>query len=110
MNLTLTQYIDADPGDVADSIERTLVHGLDAAASRIDAVRDDVVTEQTTTGIRIQRGLDILDGCELRVSGSPRLTTLEFFVPWTPLDSNGTKLLAANTFAHAIATEVRTAA
>jgi len=110
MHLTLTQYLDAEPVAVAGELERAIVRGLDAAATRVTAERDDVVTEQTADGIRVRRGLQILDGSELRVSGSSRFTTLEIVVPWLAGDDNGVKLLAANAFAHAVAAEVRAAA
>ncbi len=106
MHLILTQYLDAEPVAVASELPRAVVHGLNAAASRIAEERDDVVTEQVTGGIRVNRGLQILDGSELRVTGGNRLTTLEIIVPWTAADCRGAKLLAANTFAHTVATEV----
>ena len=110
MHLTLTQYLDAEPAAVAGEIERAIVSGIDAAATRIDAVRDAIVTEPTADGIRIRRGLQILDGSELRVGGSSRFTTLEIVVPWLAGDDDGVKLLAANAFAHTVAAEVRAAA
>ena len=67
------------------------------------------MTEQTAEGIRVRRGLQILDGSELRVGGSSRFTTLEIVVPWLAGDDNGIKLLAANAFAHTVAAEVRAA-
>ena len=110
MKLILTQYLGVEPAEVAGKLEEAVVHGLDAAAGRIAAERDDVVTERVTEGIRVHGGLQILDGSELRVSGDDQLTILEFIVPWTSVDSDGTKLLAANVFAHTVATEVDAAA
>lgn len=110
MNLTLTQYIDAKPDEVAGKLEEAIAQGLDVAASRIASSRDDVDTEHFGEGVRIHGGLRVLDGCEVHVSGGDRLTVLEFTVPWTPVDKNGAKLLAANAFAHTVAVEVDAAA
>lgn len=109
MKLKLTQYIDANPGDVTGRLKEAVGQGLDAAATRVSAHRDDTMTEAFDGGIRVERGLGLLDGSELRVSGSERLTTLEIAVPWTAADS-GTKLLAANAFANTVANEIRPAA
>ena len=109
MRLVLTQYLDADPVDVADRLEGAVVDGLDAAAARIAMHRHDVVTEFVDQGLRVHRGLEVLDGSELRVSGGERFTTLEIVVPWTSEDP-GAKLLAANAFANTVAHHVRTAA
>ena len=110
MNLILTQYIDAKPGDVASRLDDAIDHGLNVAANRIATPRQEVETEQLSEGVRIRSGLHALDGCEVRVGGGDRLTVLEFVVPWAPEDSDGSKLLAANAFAHSVAIEVDAAA
>ena len=108
MVLTLTQYFDAEPVDVAGILEGSLDRGLDAAADRIGAARSDLVTEGIDGGFRVHAGLNVLDGSELHVSGESRLTTLKITVPWERTDNS--KALAANAFAHAIANEVQLAA
>lgn len=108
MVLTLTQYFDADPVEVANKLHDALGHGLDAAAERIGATRGDLVTEGIVDGVRLNGGLNILDGSELHVSGESRLTTLKITVPWEQTDNS--KALAASAFAHAIANEVQLAA
>ena len=110
MRLLLTRYLRADPADVANQLDHAVDRGLDAAASRIAAERDDVATEQIADGVRLHGGLQLLDGSELRVSGGHRFTLLEVVVPWTSADNDGAKLLAANTFAHTVAIEVDAAA
>lgn len=110
MKLILTHYLDAEPARVVGDLEHAVVRGLGAAADRIGADRDDVVTEQVTEGIRVHHGLEILDGSELRVGGSSRLTVLQFFIPWTTDDGDGDKFLAANAFAHSVADGVAAAA
>jgi len=108
MVLTLTHYFDAEPADVTNTINNALGLGLDAAANRIGAIRSDLVTEGITDGVRLNGGLNVLDGSELHVSGESRLTTLEITVPWERTDNS--KTLAANAFAAAIAHEVQLAA
>jgi hypothetical protein len=110
MNLTLTQYIDAEPDEVSGKLDRAILHGLDAAASRITTSLDDVETEEFGDVVRIHSGLKVLNGCEVHVSGGNRLTVLEVVVPWTLVDNDGVKLLAANAFAHSVAVEVDAAA
>jgi len=110
MILTLTQYIDAKPSDVVGRLDQAIDHGLDVAADRIATPRQAVQTEDITDGVRIRSGLRALDGCEVRVSGGDRLTVLDFVVPWSPADSDGSKLRAANAFAHSVAIEVDAAA
>jgi len=110
MRLTLTEHLDAEPVAVAEDLTRAVLVGLDAAASRIDAERHEIHLESVEGGVRVSRGLAVLNGMELRVSGTPRLTTLEMVVPWSPSDSNGTKYLAANAFVNTVASEVRLAA
>lgn len=108
MVLTLTQYFDAEPGHVANKLHSALNRGLDAAADRIGATRSDLLTEGITDGVRLNGGLNILDGSEIHVSGEYRLTTLQITVPWE--HTNESKALAASAFAHAIANEVQLAA
>jgi hypothetical protein len=110
MNLTLTQYIDASPNDVAGQLNRAIDHGLDVAANKIATTRQTVEMEELSEGIRIRSGLSALDGCEVYVSGGDRLTVLDFVVPWSSADSDGSKLRAANAFAHSVAVEVDAAA
>lgn len=108
MVLTLTKYIDAEPAGIAARLESVVGHGLEAAASRIGASRDDLQTEEILDGVRLTRGLGVLDGCELHVSGQSHLTKLTVTVPWEAADNS--KLLAAGAFADAVATEVQLAA
>jgi len=108
MVLTLTQYFKAEAVDVAGILEGALDGGLDAAANRIGAERSHLVTEGIDGGVRVNGGLNVLDGSELRVSGNSRLTTLKITVPWEETDNS--KALAANAFAEAIANEVQLAA
>lgn len=108
MVLTLTKYIDAEPGNVAQKLEGVVGHGLQAAATRIGADRNDLRTEAIIGGLRLNGGLCILDGSELLVGGQSRLTTLTITVPWNTTDN--AKLLAAGAFAEAIAAEVQLAA
>jgi hypothetical protein len=108
MHLTLTQYLDTDVELVAGALDAAVVDGLDAAAERIGAERDDVTTETFHDGLRVDRGLGILEGSRIRVGGSDRLAVLEFTVPWSADDGggNGTKLLASNAFANTIAARI----
>lgn len=108
MVLTLTKYLDAEAHDVAQKLEGAVGHGLDAAATRIGADRNDVATEDITDGLRVNAGLNVLDGSELHVAGDNHLTTLTINVPWDVTDN--AKLLAAGAFAEAVADEVRHAA
>ena len=115
MNHILTRYLDAEPGSVTDRLPEAVEHALDAAARRISvqpdhAAPDEALIEQEAGSYRVDRGLRVLEGSTLRVSGGPRLTTLEISVPWTADDRESKKLLAANAFAHAVATEVDAAA
>ena len=115
MNLTLTRYLDAEPDSVTDKLPEAVEHALDAAARRISVqadhtATDDTLIEQEAGSYRMDRGLQVLEGSTLRVSGGPRLTTLEISVPWTADDRHSKKLLAANAFAQAVATEVDAAA
>ena len=106
--LTLTKYIDAEPNDVAHKLEYAVGRGLDAAATRIGALHGTVATEGIDDGLRLNGGLDLLDGSELHVTGESHLTTLTIIVPWET--TNNTKLLAAGAFAETVAHEVRLAA
>ena len=60
--------------------------------------------------LRLASGLDLLEGSEVRISGEPRLTTVEIAVPWTSDDRDGERFRAANIFAHSLGAEVRRAA
>ncbi len=108
MHLTLTQYLDTEIELVTGALDAAVVDGLDAAANRIGAERDEVATEVLDDGLRVDRGLEILQGSRIRVGGSDRLAVLEFTVPWSADDDdgNGTKLLASNAFANTIAARI----
>ena len=108
MILTLTRYFDAEPNHVAEILQASLEGSLDAAATRIGAARSDLVIESIDGGLRVNAGLNVLDGSELHVSGESRLTTLKITVPWEHTDNS--KALAASAFAEAIAHEVQLAA
>jgi hypothetical protein len=108
MVLTLTRYFDAEVVDIAGILEGTLNGGLDAAASRIGEARSELVTEGIDGGLRVNSGLNVLDGSELHVSGINRLTALKITVPWEHTDNS--KALAANAFAEAIVNGVQLAA
>lgn len=108
MALILTKYIDADPNEVAAQLENAVGRGVDAAANRIGADRAEVSTEGIEGGVRVNSGLDVLDGSELRVGGQTHLTTITINVPWEATDN--AKLLAAGAFAETIANEVALAA
>ena len=107
MKLILNQYLEADPPEVAERLEAAVLHGIDAAATRIDVESADVSTEPLDEGLRVHGGLQILDGSELRIAdGGDGLTILEFEVPWANTGRIEAKLLAANAFAHTVAREV----
>lgn len=108
MALILTKYIDADPTEVAERLENLVDRGVDAAADRIGADRSEIATEGINGGVRMNSGLAVLDGSELRVGGQSHLTTLTINVPWDATDK--AKLLAAGAFAETIANEVALAA
>lgn len=107
MQLVLTHYVDVDLTTVAGQLEDAISHGLDAAALRIAAHRDDTVTTIVDRGIRVDRGLDALNGSELRLSGNDQLTELTIAVPWSQTDSGTSKLWAANRFAGTVAGSLR---
>ena len=109
MLLRLTHYLDAEPDHVAARLGAFIDRGLDAAARRAGSDRTETETEVFDGGIRVQRGLRLLDGSELRVGGIPELTTLEITVPWND-DDEPDKVLAANSFAQTVAAELRPAA
>ena len=110
MNLILNQYIESEAADVAEKLESAVAHGVDAAATRIAAPRDELTTEQLDDGLRVRGGLHVLDGSELHIEGVDGLTILEFTVPWVNDATVESKLLAANAFAHTVAMEVDAAA
>ena len=110
MQLILNQYIDAEPSIVAERLESAVVHGVDAAATRIDAPLRAVAAEGVEGGLRVRGGVDVLDGSELHVGGTDGFTILEFVVPWRSDGTVESKLLAANAFAHTVAHEVDAAA
>ena len=106
MQLVLTQYIDAETDRVAAALEGAIRPGLAAAADRIGTAHDHITTASLSDGIRVDHGVEVLEGSEIRVRGTDRLTTLEFSVPWTSDDRDGKKLLATNTFANTVATRL----
>lgn len=110
MRLTFTLHIDRAPSEVTDQLERAVSTGLDAAADRLHVRRDDTRTERTGTGLRVLRGVPALDGSEIHVSGTDRLTTLHIAVPWSDADAGSSKLWAANRFAAVVVDEVSVAA
>ena len=110
MNLILNQYLETDAAVVAERLDSAVVHGIDAAATRISAPRDEVTTEHLADGVRVSGGVDVLDGSELHVEGVDGFTIIEFVVPWAPGRSVESKLLAANAFAHTVAMEIDAAA
>ncbi len=107
MNLLLTHYIDIDMTTVAGQLEHAIGLGLDAAAERIAAPREDTVTTVVDRGMRVDRGVDALNGSELRLSGNGQLTELTVAVPWHSSDSGTSKLWAANRFAGAVVGSLR---
>lgn len=111
MSLVLTRYLDAEPAAISADLDRAIGVALDQAAERIAVARVPTSLEDVPDGVRLNAGLDVLDGSELRVTGGPRLTTVEVTVPWdVHEDAPQSKLLAANRFAHVVATELRVAA
>lgn len=110
MHLTFTLHVDRAPREVTDQLERAVSTGLDAAAERLNVGRDATRTEATGTGLRVIHGVRELDGSEIRVSGTDRLTTLEIAVPWSDEDAGSPKLWAANRFAAVVVDEVSVAA
>ena len=111
MRLVFTNYLDRNPSDVEDRLDRAVSAGLHAAAERIDVpAAPAAATEATPDGV-VLREADVLDGTEIAWEGGSGLTTIRVVVPWHPGDSaTGTKLLAANRFAQVFATEARLAA
>lgn len=109
MLLRLTHYLDAEPDQVAAQLASSIDAGLDAAAQRARSERTETETETFQGGVRVRRGVHLLDGSELRIGGIPDLTTLEITVPWDGHDVSD-KVLAANSFAQTVAAELRPAA
>lgn len=99
MNFLLTYYVDSDPVTVESDLTQAVSLGLDSAAELVDDRRDETQTETIRHGIRIHSGLNALNGSEIHVSGSDRLTKLEVVVPWSDNDTGTAKLWAATRFA-----------
>ena len=110
MNLTLTQYVDAAPDVVATRLADAIGRGLTAAADRLNQPTEEIMFDSRDGAVSVERGLDVLAGTQVRVSGEPRLATVEVIVPWSSDDRDGRKFRAANIFAHTIGREVRPAA
>ncbi len=99
MRFLLTYYVDSDPSTVQHDLAEAVTHGLDSAAELIDDPRDETQTEMIQQGIRINGGLGALNGSEIHVSGSDRLTKLQVAIPWSDNDTGSAKLWAATRFA-----------
>lgn len=110
MNLTFTLHLDQAPSAVARRLNQAVCTGLDAAAERLQTERTDTHTERSGNVVRITGGVPALDGSEVRVSGTDRLTVLEIAVPWRSEDAGSSKLWAANRFASVVADQVCRAA
>ncbi len=109
MQLVLTRDIDSTPRLVDNNLHTAVYGALDAAAERVARARCETATEATPHGLRVTSGLDVLDGAEIRVGGSDRLTSVQVTVPWAGADSDGQQLLAANRFASSLIEGVRAA-
>lgn len=109
MKLTLTHYIDTDKSQATRRLDAALARALDSATLRVAGRRDDTVTTSLDDGVRILRGLDVLEGSELHLDGVEHLTEIRIEVPWAPSDSGTTKLWAANRFAGVVADELSAA-
>lgn len=109
MKLTLTRYVDSAPAAVEHNLDHAVAIGLDAAAGVVGD-RAETHIEHIDHGLRVERGLAPLDGSEVRVSGTDRLTTLEIAVPWSSADAGSPKLWAAVRFAETVTDEVSLAA
>ena len=110
MKLVLTHYVDSAPGTVDRNLSHHIAAALDDAATRVGGERVDTRTEAIESGLRVTAGFDVLDGSEIRVSGTDRLTTVEIAVPWSGTDAQSHKLWAANRFASSMADRVLAAA
>jgi len=110
MKLTFTHYVDSLPTDVEARLDHAVSTGLDAATELVVDGRNETHTAAIDRGLRVTRGLAVLDGAEIRVGGTDELATLEIAVPWSSVDAGTPKLWAATRFAAVVADEVRPAA
>jgi hypothetical protein len=110
MRFLLTYYVDADPSTVEGELAQAVSRGLDSAAELVGDARNETQTETIEGGIRVNGGLDALNGSEIRVSGTDRLTTVQVAVPWSDSDIGSPKLWAAARFAGVVTDEVGLAA
>lgn len=110
MRFLLTYYVDANPSTVEGDLAQAVSLALDSAAELVGGARDETQTETIDGGIRVNGGLDALNGSEIRVSGTDRLTTLQVAVPWSDNDIGSPKLWAATRFAGVVTDEVSVAA
>ncbi|MFT6289551.1 MAG: hypothetical protein ACJAR2_000136 [Ilumatobacter sp.] len=110
MKLLFTHYVDSVPADVEANLSRAVATGLDAATELVVDGRRHTQTAVIERGLRVTQGLTILDGAEIRVSGTDHLATLEISVPWSEPDAGTSKLWAATRFASVVADAVRPAA
>ena len=106
MKLTLTRHVDSSLDAVEDALAQAVAIALDAAGERISEPRDETQTEPINSGLRVNGGLRALNGSEVRMTGSSRLTTIEVVVPWSEEDKGSSKLWAANRFSTALADAV----
>ena len=110
MRFLLTYYVDSDPNTVEGELVHAVSKGLDSAAELVRDVRDETQTEAIEQGIRINNGLSALNGSEIHVSGTDRLTKLRIAVPWSDNDAGTQKLWAATRFSGVVTDEVGLAA
>ncbi len=110
MRLTFTHYVDASPTTVEDGLDQAVSAALDAAVEVSSDPRSADQTERIENGVRVNGGLPVLNGSEIRVSGTPGLTTIKVAVPWSEDDKGGPKLWAANRFATVVANSASFAA
>ncbi len=110
MKLIFTHYVDSLPTDVEARLDQAVSTGIDAATELVVDGRDETQTASIDRGVRVTRGLTVLDGAEVRVGGTDELSTLEITVPWSELDVGTAKLWAATRFASVVADGVRPAA
>jgi hypothetical protein len=110
MRLLFTHYVDSTPAAVEEGLDQAISVALDAAVELLSETRDEDRTERIENGLRVNGGLSVLNGSEVRVSGTSRLTTIEVAVPWSEDDKGSQKLWAANRFATVVADTARVAA
>ncbi len=107
-SLVFTHYLDAAP----DVVHADLQRAVDAAAAGTPtaaAGRSRPTVECIDGGVRIA-GVGELDGSEILVQGTRRLTAVVVRVPWGAADARSHKALTASRFADTVAGEVELAA